>query len=109
MSTTATCDLKARAIEVAEGLKLGYMRAAGETVEDAEVKRFMVYTMTDDQDDGWADFFDTAAEVAAFIFQKVQDEWGVQGVFDLAADDYGRPIDVSLSVTIAGQTFTTSL
>lgn len=102
-------QFKARAVEIAGTLNLGYMHAAGETVEDADVKRFTVYSMTDGDDDGWVDFFDTAAEVATFIFEKVRDEWGVQAVFDLHAQDYGLPLELGMTVTIAGQTFSASL
>jgi hypothetical protein len=98
-----------RALEIAANLRLGYMECAGCYDADAtpdghpfedEVARFLIFNMTDGNDDGWVDFAEDWDGVVGRIRAFVFDEWGLVDVYDLDRDDYATPLNLDIDVTV---------
>ena len=59
----------------------------------------MVITGTDDGEDGWVDFEDSAEGVGEIIRGLVHDEWGLSDAWDLDRESL-EPLRVTVTVSI---------
>ena len=75
---------------------LGTIEGGG---DPCAMRRFMIVTSTDGDEDGWLDFEDEVRAVEDRIKGLVHDEWGLTGVWDLDRDDL-EPLKVTVMVSI---------
>jgi hypothetical protein len=93
--------IEQRAEEIVNTLNLGYMTASESNPLEG-VARFMVFTHTDDNEDGWVDYYASLDGVAEALRDLVRGEWGVGDVYDLERENYADPLPISVKFTIDG-------
>ena len=75
---------------------LGTIEGGG---DPTAMRRFLIVTTTDGDEDGWGDFEDDIPAVEDRIKGLVHDEWGLTGVWDLDREDM-EPLTVTVTVSI---------
>jgi hypothetical protein len=63
-------------------------------------KRYLVFAMTDGEDDGWIHADETWEELVRRIRGLLFDEWGLIAVYDLDLPDYMTPLDLNITVKV---------
>ncbi len=77
--------------------------------EDTPVERYVLITCTDhsaDAGDAWLEFVADTDELLRQIAHLMRDEWGLDGVWDLDADDYLTPLPVRVTIGIGADDVT---